>query len=112
MCCGALNRSNMALSGNSTMDFLNGINIDLGFIGATGYSEEGGFTCGKESEMLVKRLVLKKARTSVILMDAVKLTRLMPYTFAKLGDAGYVIGDGAFPEGFLRGAERAGVTVL
>ena len=112
MCCGALNRSNMALSGHSTLDFLEGLNIDLGFIGVSGYSEESGFTCGKESEMLVKKLIIQKARKSVVLMDAAKLTRLMPYTFAKLGDVDYVIGDDAMPEAFVRSAREAGVTLM
>ena len=112
MCCGALNRSNMALSGHSTLDFLDGLNIDLGFIGVTGYSGDSGFTCGKESEMLVKKLIIQKARKSVVLMDASKLTRLMPYTFAKLADVDYVIGDGAMPESFAQEAQSAGVVLL
>jgi DeoR family transcriptional regulator of aga operon len=112
MCCGALNRSNMALSGYSTLGFLEGLNIDLGFIGVSGYSEESGFTCGVENEMHVKRLIIQKARKSVVLMDASKLTRLMPYTFAKLGDVDYVIGDGMAPASFIRDAEESGVTVI
>ena len=112
MCCGALNRSNMSLSGNSTINFLNGINIDLGFIGVSGYSDEYGFTCGKESDMLIKKLVINKARTSVVLMDATKLNRLMPYTFAKLEDVDYVICDDVLPDNFLREALKTGTHVL
>jgi DeoR family transcriptional regulator of aga operon len=93
LCPGTLNRSNMALSGHSTLAFLEGINIDMGFVGVSGYSDESGFTCGKESEMLVKRLVIQKARTSVALMDASKLTRLLPYTFAALPDVGFLVMD-------------------
>ena len=112
MCCGALNRSNMALSGQSTLDFLDGINIDLGFIGVSGYSEECGFTCGKESEMFVKRHVIRKARKSVAVMDLTKFTRLLPHTFARLNDFDAVISDGVTPDNFLREAAEAGVTVL
>lgn len=112
ICCGILNRSNMALSGQSTLDFLEGLNIDYGFIGVSGFSDDGGFTCGKESEMLVKKLVIKKARKSVILMDSTKLSRLLPYTFARLRDVDCVIGDDATPEDFVRRAAETGVTVL
>jgi DeoR family transcriptional regulator of aga operon len=112
MCCGALNRSNMALSGHSTLDFLEGLNIDLGFIGVSGYTDESGFTCGKESEMLVKKLIIQKARKSVVLMDASKLTRLMPYTFARISDVDYVIGDDHMPADFIKTAEDAGVILL
>jgi len=112
MCCGALNRSNMALSGHSTLEFLESINIDLGFIGVSGYTGESGFTCGVESEMHVKKLIIQKARKSVILMDATKFSRLMPYTFARLGDVDYVICDGQAPESFVREAGENGVEVL
>jgi DeoR/GlpR family transcriptional regulator of sugar metabolism len=112
MCCGALNRSNMALSGNSTLNFLKDINIDLGFIGVSGYSDEYGFTCGKESEMLVKKLVIQKARKSVVLMDATKINKLMPYTFAKLEDVDYVICDVSLPECFIENATKCGTRVL
>jgi len=111
-CCGALNRANMALSGQSTLDFLDKINIDLGFIGVSGYSGESGFTCGKESEMHVKKLVIKKARKSVVLIDATKFTRIMPHTFARLEDVDYIIGDDDMPGDFMRDAKNAGVAVL
>ena len=112
MCCGALNRANMALSGHSTLGFLDGVNIDLGFIGVSGFSMESGFTCGKESEMQVKKLVIQKARKSVALMDSAKLSRLMPYTFAYLDDVDYVICDEALPDEFMRAAKKSRVTIL
>jgi DeoR/GlpR family transcriptional regulator of sugar metabolism len=112
MCCGALNRSNMALSGQSTVDFLNEINIDLGFIGVSGYTVNSGFTCGKESEMQVKKLVIQKARQSVVLMDSNKLQRLMPYTFARLGDVDYVVGDGQMTDDFLSDSVKIGTPVI
>ncbi|MDR3120051.1 MAG: DeoR/GlpR family DNA-binding transcription regulator [Clostridiales bacterium] len=112
LCCGSLNRSNMALSGHSTLKFLDEINIDLGFIGVSGYSDESGFTCGKESEMHVKKLVIRKARKSIMLMDSAKLTRLMPYTFAAFEDVDYVVSDAEMPENFQKKAREAGVTVL
>ena len=112
MCCGALNRANMALSGQSTLGFLESVNIDLGFVGVSGFTEESGFTCGRESEMHVKKLVIRKARKSVALMDATKLTRLMPYTFASLGDLDYVICDRPPPEDFMLAAKKSGVHIL
>jgi len=112
LCCGALNRLNMAVSGHSTLAFLEGVNIDLCFIGVSGYSPEGGFPCGKESEMHVKRLVIGKARTSCVLLDATKLSRTMPYTFADLEDLDYVITDGCLPAPLARRCEERGVVVL
>ncbi len=112
LCCGNLNRANMAVSGNQTIEMLQSINIDLAFIGVSGCSMTDGLSCGMESEMLVKRLVIRKARTSVALCDSSKLTRLMPFTFAKLEDLDYFISDDRLPESFMKYAAESGIKVL
>lgn len=112
LCCGTMNRKNLALSGQNTLEMLENINIDMAFIGVSGCSVEAGFTCGTESDMLVKRMVIRKARTSVLMCGKEKLRCLMPYTFAKLTDVDYVISDEPLPESFQKAAEEAGVTLL
>jgi len=112
MCPGNLNKENLTVSGYSTLHFLETINIDLAFIGVSGYGKEEGFTCGKESEMMVKRQIIKQARKTVALCDQTKFHRRMPFTFAKLEDIDFVVSDGAFPEDFLQMAEAAGTIVL
>lgn len=112
LCCGTINRKNLALSGQNTLQMLEGINIDVAFIGVSGCSVEAGFTCGTEADMLVKRLVIQKARTSVIMCSREKFRSLMPYTFAQLRDVDYLISDGLVPEGFRQVAEAAGVKIL
>ena len=112
MCCGRIYRKNMAVSGQNTMEMLEKINIDLAFIGVSGCSVEAGFTCGTESDMLVKRLVIQKARTSVVMCSQEKLRCLMPYTFANLSDVDYLISDGSLPETFRQAAAEAGITVI
>ena len=74
VCCGTLSRKNMALSGQNTLEMLDKINIDIAFIGVSGCSVEAGFTCGTESDMLVKRKVIQKARRSVIMCGRDKLS--------------------------------------
>lgn len=112
LCCGTINRKNLALSGQNTLEMLEKINIDLAFIGVSGCSVEAGFTCGTESDMLVKHKVIQKARTSVVLCDRVKLSRLMPYTFARLEDVDCLISDAPLPEAFVQAAARAGTRLL
>lgn len=112
LCCGTINRKNMALSGQNTLEMLEKINIDLAFIGVSGCSVDAGFTCGTENDMLVKRMVIQKARTSVIMCDQTKLSRLMPYTFAKLEDVDYLLSDVPLPENFAQAAREANVTLL
>ena len=112
LCCGTINRKNLALSGQNTLEMLDNINIDLAFIGVSGCSLEAGFTCGTEGDMLVKRKVIRKARRSVLACTKDKLNCLMPYTFARLEDVDYLISDEPMPEAFTKAAQDAGVTLL
>ena len=112
LCCGTMNRKNMALSGQNTLEMLEKINIDLALIGVSGCSAEAGFTCGTESDMVVKRKVIQKARTSIVLCDQAKFSRLMPYTFATFSDVDYLICDGAMPDSISQAASAAGLKIL
>ena len=112
LCCGTINRKNLAVSGQNTLEMLEKINIDMAFIGVSGCSVDAGFTCGTEGDMLVKHKVISKARTSVIMCGNEKFSSLMPYTFAGLSDVDYMVTDGAVPEAFAKAAKDAGVTVL
>ena len=112
LCCGTINRKNLALYGQNTLEMLSKINIDLAFIGVSGCSIDAGFTCGTESDMLVKRLVIQKARTSVVMCSREKLKCLMPYTFAQLSDVDYLISDETLPEPFQAAAREAGLKLL
>ena len=112
LCCGTINRKNLALSGQNTLEMLEKINIDQAFIGVSGCSVDAGFTCGTESDMLVKCLVIKKARTAVAMCSRDKLNCLMPYTFAHLKDVDYLISDEPMPESFAAAARAAGIRLL
>ncbi len=112
LCCGTINRKNLALSGQNTLEMLDKINIDLAFIGVSGFSLEAGFTCGTEADMLVKRAVIQKARTSVVMCSQDKLKCLMPYTFANLSDVDYLITDAPLPEAFRAAAREVGLKIL
>lgn len=112
LCCGTLNRKNLALSGQNTLEMLDNINIDLALIGVSGCSVEAGFTCGTEGDMLVKRKVIRKARTSVVMCTKDKLSCLMPYTFANFQDVDYLISDVPMPETFAQAAQNAGLKLL
>ena len=112
LCGGVMNPRTLSVSGMNTLENLEKINIDIAFIGVSGCSGEVGFTCGTEADMLVKRVVIKKARTTVVLCGADKLKRLMPYTFAGFSDVDYIICDEPLPEDFARKCEENGVKIL
>ncbi len=112
LCCGTINRKNLAVSGQNTLKMLEGINIDLAFIGVSGCSVDAGLTCGTEADMLVKRLVISKARTSVAMCGHEKFSCLMPYTFAKLSELDYIASDAPVPETIAREAQLSGTKIL
>ena len=112
LCCGTINRKNLAISGQNTLEMLESINIDSAFIGVSGCSMDAGFTCGMEGDMLVKRLAIRKARTSVLMCGKEKLKCLMPYTFAKMEDVDYIVSDEPMPETFAQAAKEKGVILL
>lgn len=112
VCGGTFNRNNQSICGLNTLEMLRNINIDIAFIGVSGCSHDVGFTCGTEADMLVKRLVIEKARTSVLMCGTEKLRRLMPYTFATMEDIDYIISDKPLPEEYVSMAEKHSVTIL
>lgn len=98
LCGGTMQRRNQSVSGRNTLEMLRNINIDIAFIGVSGFSVDSGFTCGTEEDVYIKRLVIEKARTGVILCDHTKFRRLMPYTFCDIDGADYLICDRPLPE--------------
>lgn len=112
LCGGTINPRTLSISGINTLEFLEKINIDVAFIGVSGCSSEVGFTCGTEADMLIKRLVIQKARTTIILCGADKFKRLMPFTFASISDVDYIISDESLPRDFVEKCEKSGVEIL
>ena len=112
MCGGMLNKVNQAVSGTATIHMLENVNIAMAFIGASGYSGDVGFTCGKEEEMQVKQLVMTKAVKSVVLIDDSKYGQILPFTFANLEQTDYIVSNDQLPEELIRSAEELGTMIL
>ena len=93
-------------------EMLSRINIDIAFIVASGYSAEGGFTCGKEAEAFVKHEVIRKARTVAMLLDNSKIGAMLPFTFANMEDIDYLITEAEIPEQTAEEAAKYGVKLL
>ena len=109
---GMINRDNISISGNQALQFLYGINIDVAFIVPSGLSLEGGFSSGNYGECELKKTVTEKARRVVILMDASKVDRSLPYTFARFEDVDVVITNSDLPKPLKEAAKQAGVRLI
>ena len=112
LCGGTINPRTLSVSGINTLETLKNINIDLAFIGVSGCSADVGFTCGTEADMQIKKLVIQKARTSVVFCEAEKFKRLMPFTFAGIADVDYIICDESLPDNFVRKSAELGAKIL
>lgn len=109
---GQLNSDNLTLSGTNAASYLKGINIDIAFMSASAFSLQNGLSCGDFYEAELKRLIIRKARLVVVLMDMSKIGASMPYTFAQLSQINVIVTDGIFPDNYLRAIRRAQVRVV
>ncbi len=112
LCGGMLNKRDLALYGSMAVSGLEKINIDLAFVAASGFSADGGFTCGNDGEAALKRLVCRKARSVALLMDSGKLDHALPYTFARPADIDFLVCDKALPPSLQALFSEKGVQVL
>ncbi|NLB44511.1 MAG: DeoR/GlpR transcriptional regulator [Clostridiaceae bacterium] len=109
---GQLNRETLTLSGFNAIEYVKALNIDLAFVAASAFSLPNGFTCGDYFEAELKRLIIRKARQVVILMDASKLNSNMPYTFARLQNIYALVSDILLPDEYQKAARQAHVLLL
>jgi DeoR family transcriptional regulator, fructose operon transcriptional repressor len=109
---GRLRRNTLSASGAWAMASLEKLNIDMAFLATSGYSSENGFTSGSIEESDIKRMVLTKAKTRVMLMDRSKATRVLPFTFAQMENIEYLISDIDLPDEIRLKAEEHNVSVI
>ncbi len=109
---GKLDRDYQTVTGMHAMRFLSDINIDIAFLSPSGLSLKSGFTGGNYSECELKRVVVDKARLVVLLLDASKIDKSLPYTFCHLDQVHIIITDAPLPDDIAREAQRLGVRVI
>lgn len=109
---GTLSRNNFATSGQASFDFLDQINIDMAFLATTAFTLDGGFTCGSSSEAEIKKMVIKKAKRKIMLMDSSKADKVMPYTFAQFSDIDVLISDGKLSEEIKQAALELSISIM
>ncbi len=109
---GRLRRNTLSVSGAWAVSALENLNIDIAFMATSGYSSENGFTSGSIEESDIKRLVLSRAQKRVMLMDRGKAERVLPFTFAGMGNIEYLVCDSDLPAEVRREAEENNVTVI
>jgi DeoR/GlpR family transcriptional regulator of sugar metabolism len=95
---GLVNKNTLSMSGPNAMSLLESVNIDIAFMSAPGFSLDSGFTVSNVYECEIKRKVVQRAKKVIILLDAQKVDRNMPFTYAQLKDVDIWICDKPLPE--------------
>lgn len=109
---GVLIEQTAALTGPNTEKSLSGMAFDRAFLGATGVHRTHGFSNSNILETEIKKLAMKQAKETNIVMDASKFGAQVLFSFAGLHEAHRIITDQP-PEEELRAAcEEAGVALL
>lgn len=95
---GQLNSENFSVSGKLTENMLDNINIDVAVVAASGCSLSGAFSCGSYNESELKRKVLARAQTKIVVADESKFNKSLMFTFASYEDVDIFITSSRPPE--------------
>lgn len=95
---GYANRNTLSLSGPLSTRILDGVNIDIAFISASGFTTDNDFTVSNIYEAELKRQIIAKAKKVIVLMDNSKVGKSLPYTFCHAGDVDTLITEGPLPK--------------
>lgn len=112
ICGGMLNRRNLALTGKSSLDFFEHVNVDIAFMAASGYTPKSGFTCGSEGEAQIKMRVISRAAKVVMMADSSKFGKVLPFTFASPEDIQILITDALPDEKLADSLRQLGVALM
>jgi DeoR family transcriptional regulator of aga operon len=95
---GTLSRRSLAITPQNLENQLSRFNIDIAFLGVSGFDFHAGCTVGNQEDCILKQYLISRARRSVVLLDSSKLGVAMPFTYAKLSEIDTVVSDGMIPE--------------
>lgn len=90
---GRLRDNNVSLVGDAAGEFLSRCNADLAFFSCRGFSVEQGATDASEEEAEIKRRMLRRAKTRVLLCDTSKIGRVFFSTICPAQEIDLVITD-------------------
>ena len=103
----------LACSGPQAEDMLSSMNVDVAVLSTSGFSLEYGFASGYLSVAHLKKRVIEKASSCVImLMDKAKIGKVQPFTFARPQNIDILITDEELPKNIMDEMQRNQVKVF
>src|SRR4051812_43718832 len=98
--------------GDSTVRALEGLRLDVVFLGTNGISATHGFSTPDEAEAATKRAMARAAQRVVVLADSSKLGREHLVRFAGIDDVDVLVTDGEADPAVVAELESMGIEVL
>jgi DeoR family myo-inositol catabolism operon transcriptional repressor len=90
---GNVNSKTISVSGDLSTSYLNRFFFDISFITASGISIENGLSNRTLPECEIKRQLIKRSKTTVIMVDNTKYDRIFPFSFGAITDFDYLFTD-------------------
>jgi DeoR family fructose operon transcriptional repressor len=98
--------------GETTVQALADLRVDVAFLGANGISSRHGFTTPDEAEASVKRAMVRAGQRVIVLADSSKLDREHLVRFAALDDVDVLVTDTEADPGIVAELEKADIEVV
>lgn len=109
---GSFNKVSLSTFGPQAIHQLESVNLDIAFLGVTGFTTDAGFTTGMVDDCILKKTAIKQAKKVVALMDSSKIGVVKTYTFASLDDVHTIVGDNDISQELIQKINRKEVEVI
>lgn len=109
---GEVRGSSQESVGHSAEAFLSEYNIDVAFLGVDGVDAEAGCTNYDPAGARVNAMLLRRARTRIVLADATKVGRVTLAQVCRMSEVHVLITDGRAPEDKLAPIRHQGCRVI
>ena len=100
-----------SITGLPTSEFFENLNIQKAFLGAWGVSIEHGLTDSHLLEIELKKMIIKKAREVIILVDGSKFMQNGLASYSNLKNISKIITDNKAPKNIIKKIKSLGIDV-
>ncbi len=109
MAGGIVRREDGGIVGEATADFVTQFKVDYAVIGASAIEEDGSILDFDAREVHVTRTIIRNARSTILVADAMKFERNAPVRIANVADVEHIVTDQPPPAAFAQLCRREGV---
>ena len=109
---GMLLKDNLSTASPLSSLYFADTNFEVAILSSTAFTIENGFSCSSPIEADLLRLIKKKAKFVYMMLDSSKISRIMPYTFARPEEINVLITDSNFPESLKEKIKEMDIVVL